>query len=568
MKVSIDSHSIAGRKACNQDFIGSRIPEPALLATKGVTLALADGISSSPNSHIASQVAVNQFLEDYYCTSETWTVKTAVQRVVDATNSWLFAQTLHSDGRYDRDRGFVCTFNAVILKQQTAHIFHIGDSRTYRFNSYGLEQLTHDHRVWSTESESQLSRALGAAQTAPLDYQSVSFSQGDIFMLTTDGVYEFLPPQELIEVLRRHLPDLTAAAIAVVDAAFAKGSGDNLSIQLVRVDQVAESVGSELKQQSQQLPPPPLQPRMQFEGCRVVRQIHGSARSHVFLVEDEASGQLAALKCLATDMANDSESRERFLLEEWVARRINNPHVAKAYGAPRQRNYLYTLFEVIEGQTLAQWARDNPQPSIEKVRGIIEQVAAGLNAFHNLEMLHQDIRPENILLDHNGTVKILDFGAVYIGGLEEHNPVTPLTYLRGTALYSAPEYFLGEPGSARSDQYALGTLTYFLLTGSYPYGTEVPKAKTRDKQRRLRYRSVLDDKREIPAWVDYAIKKAVQPFPDRRYAAISEFVFELRHPSVEFLARQRPPLIERNPVAVWQGIVAILIGVIVYLLAN
>ncbi len=96
LKISIGQHSDKGRKEINQDFHGALIPKEPLLSLKGIAIVLADGISSSEVSQIASESAVKGFLTDYYCTSEAWSVKTSAQRVIAATNSWLHAQTRRS----------------------------------------------------------------------------------------------------------------------------------------------------------------------------------------------------------------------------------------------------------------------------------------------------------------------------------------------------------------------------------------------------------------------------------------------------------------------------------------
>src|SRR5271169_5831013 len=132
LKISVGQHTDKGRKSANQDFHGVLIPEAPLLSLKGIAVVLADGISSSNVSRIASESAVKSFLTDYYCTSETWSVKTSAQRVIAATNSWLHSQTRRSQHRYDKDKGYVCTLSAVIIKSAAAHLFHVGDSRIYR----------------------------------------------------------------------------------------------------------------------------------------------------------------------------------------------------------------------------------------------------------------------------------------------------------------------------------------------------------------------------------------------------------------------------------------------------
>jgi serine/threonine protein kinase len=135
----------------------------------------------------------------------------------------------------------------------------------------------------------------------------------------------------------------------------------------------------------------------------------------------------------------------------------------------------------------------------------------------------------------------------------------------GTHQFTAPEYFLGEAGSAASDMFSLGVIAYQMLSGRLPYGTEVAKTRTRSAQRGLRYDSVLHEDREIPAWVDDVLRKAVHPDPLQRYEALSEFVHDLRHPSQAFLSRTRPPLIERHPVRFWKAVSAVLAAVVVVL---
>ena len=161
LKISVGQHSDKGRKETNQDFHGVLIPGEPLLSLKGIAIVLADGISSSNVSRVAAESAVKGFLTDYYCTSESWSVRTSAQRVLEATNSWLHSQTRRSQYSYDRDKGYVCTLSAMVLKSTTGHIFHVGDSRIYRLSGNSLEQLTNDHRVVISSEQSYLGRALG-----------------------------------------------------------------------------------------------------------------------------------------------------------------------------------------------------------------------------------------------------------------------------------------------------------------------------------------------------------------------------------------------------------------------
>jgi serine/threonine protein kinase len=113
--------------------------------------------------------------------------------------------------------------------------------------------------------------------------------------------------------------------------------------------------------------------------------------------------------------------------------------------------------------------------------------ATDLQAFHRLQMLHQDLRPENIMIDASNTVKIIDFGSTQVAGLLEMAGAQSPQPILGSEQYAAPEYFLGEHGSARSDLFSLGVITYQLLTGQLPYGAQVPRAHPPAAQRRLHY---------------------------------------------------------------------------------
>jgi serine/threonine protein kinase len=255
-------------------------------------------------------------------------------------------------------------------------------------------------------------------------------------------------------------------------------------------------------------------------------------------------------------------------MEEWIAKRINSAHVLKPCELSRKRHFLYTAFEFIDGQTLTQWMIDNPKPSLQSVRDIVGQIAKGLQVFHRLEMLHQDIRPENIMIDTSGVVKIIDFGSTKVAGLMEMTQSIEHQNILGTAQYTAPEYFLGEVGTPRSDLFSLAVITYQMLTGRLPYGAEVAKSRTKTAQNKLRYQTALHDDREIPVWVDDTLKKALHPNPYKRYQELSEFTYDLSQPSKAFLSKTQAPLLERDPVVFWQSVSVMLAIIIIWLMVN
>ena len=109
LTISVGQYSDKGRKAVNQDFYAVSIPQEPQLASKGIAIALADGISSSNVGRVASQATVTGFVDDYFCTSEAWSVKKSAHQVLSATNSWLHSQTQQGQHRFDKDKGYVCT---------------------------------------------------------------------------------------------------------------------------------------------------------------------------------------------------------------------------------------------------------------------------------------------------------------------------------------------------------------------------------------------------------------------------------------------------------------------------
>ncbi len=569
LQISIGEYSDKGMKEINQDFHDIRIPNEPQLTSKGIAIALADGISSSAVSQIASKTSVTSFLSDYFSTPETWSVKKSATRVLGATNSWLHSKGKQSEFHYDKDRGYVCTFSGMIIRSTTAHIFHIGDSRIYRLRDNNFEQLTQDHRIWVSNEKSYLSRALGVEPKLIIEYENFQIEKDDIDFFMTDGIYEFVKDDFFKKTVKENSSDLSSAAKIIADTAYNNGSDDNLTIQIVQITSLPDKDVNEIYQELSNKPfPPILEERSRFDGYTISRVLSSSSRSHVYLATDDITQDLVVIKTPSIDLQTDKEYLERFMMEEWIAIRINNTNVAKSYLQTRERNFLYIVTEFIEGQTLTQWIIDNPNPDIEVVRLMVEQIARGLQAFHRQDMIHQDLRPANIIIDKNGVLKIIDFGSTRIEGIEDINSFLEQESLQGTALYSAPEYFIGQVGSSSSDIFSLGAITYEMLSGKFPYGVEVAKSTTVAAQKKLKYRHLYSEKNKIPIWIEETLKKALEVDPYYRYHELSEFIYDLRHPNEAFLNKTRPPFLERNPVLLWKGISLVLFTVIVILVSR
>lgn len=569
LAISIGQHSDQGVKEDNEDFHGFTHPDEPQLTYKGIAIAIADGMSGSDAGKVASQASVVGFLADYFSTPDSWSVKQSAQKILSATNSWLYS---NGYAKYQSAKGLVCTLSALIFKSHSAYLFHIGDSRIYRLRKGNMELLTQDHRIRGDGGKSYLSRAMGIEPHLDVDYKTFPLEPDDIFVLSTDGVHDFINDKEIKRIVLDHSGDLQQAAESLVAKALENNSNDNLTCQVLRVDSLPLAESDEISRLSANRPfPPPLEAGMILDGYRVEDELHASKRTQVYRCYDTKNDRTVILKTPSINYQDDPLYIEHFLHEEWVGKRLNHGNILKILDDDRPRQCIYYVTEYIEGLTLRQWMDRNHHPEITIVNSIIEQVAKGLGAFHRMEMLHQDLKPENIMIDNTGTVKIIDFGSVKIAGIEEIKPADREDAILGTVNYSAPEYLSGLQSDVRSDLFSLAVITYEMLNGALPFGKDMPEKADRIKLARLHYVASMEHNPMVPIWMDGALKKAVSINPNQRYNAASEFIYDLKHPNprLAISVSSSTPLLQRNPLLFWRSLCAaelIIILVLLYIL--
>ena len=554
IQVRIGQASEKGPKEKNEDSLGVRIPKDTTLATKGIAAVIADGVSAASAAKEASESAVLGFLNDYYETPEPWEVKTAGHRVIGALNRWLFSQGL---GHSSQEKGCVCTFTAVVLKSQTGHLFHIGDSRLYRLSDGNLEQLSVDHTSQVSESTEYLTRALGLEQNPQVDYRSFALNSGDRLLLTTDGIHGQLSSAELQKILTSHEDPLEAAdALAEASA----DSTDNRSCLVLDIESLPDTNKDEVFRRLSRLPfPPDLSPGMTLDGFRVDRTLSATKNTQLYLVTEEKSGKQLVMKTPSTTFSDDPSYLERFALEEWIGLRTQHLNLVRVFKPEQTRTFCYYLLEHIPGITLSRWIETNPAAQLDEIISITSQIINGVRALHRKDTLHQDIKPDNILILPGPTVKIIDFGSCHIGGISEISSPFERHSALGTIDFSAPEYRYGSRPNTKSDLFSIAAITYYLLTkGEHPFGEAWQKAQTLRHFTQLDYISSTRHNPMVPLWLDAALKKALAPIASDRHESMSEFLNNLRKPDYNLLDKEALPFLQKDPVTFWKLVSAIL----------
>jgi serine/threonine protein kinase len=162
------------------------------------------------------------------------------------------------------------------------------------------------------------------------------------------------------------------------------------------------------------------------------------------------------------------------------------------------------------------------------------------------------------LIDGNGQVKIVDFGACHVAGIGETATPAQRHLTPGTASYSSPEYTLHNTANYRADLFSLAVISYEMLTGQLPFGGVLAQCKTQRDFLSTSYTQSYKLNPLVPHWIDCALKKALRFQEERRHGDVAEFVYELQHPNPKYLEYHQRPLMDRDPLRAWKIIAGIL----------
>jgi len=283
--------------------------------------------------------------------------------------------------------------------------------------------------------------------------------------------------------------------------------------------------------------------------------------SRLFGAIDEVEGGDVALKFPKPQATADATLRTAFVREAWVGSRVNSPWIGRVIELPPGRQTcLYSVMPLYVGELLEARLRRSPGLGLEEGRAIAIKLARGVAALHRAGVIHRDIKPDNVILEAEGSLKLVDLGVVRVPGLEDFPPED----IPGTAAYMAPEMLAGEPGNESTDIYALGVTMFRAFSGEFPYGNlDAVSPPQRDRPKDL---AAL--RPDLPAWIGAALARAIAVNPASRFRDMGEFALEMEAGPARAPAagRRQVTLYERHPVRFWQAISALLALALLYML--
>jgi serine/threonine protein phosphatase PrpC len=550
IKASVGFFSDAGPRSGNDDFagavFGAELPEPR----RDIVAAIADGIGSAKGGRIAAETAVRGFLDGLCELPETTEVRRSAARVLNALSAWM-----HSQSQRDASlAGMGCTFTGLVLRGRIAHVLHAGDTRAYRLSGHRLSCLTTDHaRVNAAGGSRVLYRALGVEPEARLDYLAQPMARHDRFLLCSDGLHGWLTDESIADILRdRSAPTDTARAL--VKAALESGGADNCTALVLDISELPTAVSADLDAAILQLPIVPLPMGGETIDGFVLKALLSEGRyTRLFAAVDEIEGGEVALKFPKPRVAEVDAYRRAFVREARAGARVDSPWVGRVIELPHGRQTcLYTVMPLYQGELLETRIARPPALTLEEGRQIAIKLARAAAALHRNGIIHRDIKPDNVILEAEGSLKLIDLGVVRMPGLEDE----PSEEIPGTRAYVAPEMLTSEPGNEATDIYALGVTLFQAFTGEFPYGNAdavSPPSRTRPYE-------LCALRPDLPSWLQGALARAIALDPAQRFRDMSEFALEMEAGPAQAPVMSRRPqtLYERAPLLFWKCLAALL----------
>ena len=472
----------------NEDFVGFWQPETVEeKRQRGAIAILCDGVGGQNHGEVASRLAVETGLKTFREAKAGDAATDLIITTVNAANVAVYdkGQTFHDAG------GRMATTMAVaVFRNNQVAVGNVGDSRVYLVRKTEVKQLTTDHsyvgmqrkfglisehEAKTSDQRSLLTRSVGQEPVARVDADETQVFKGDRIVLCSDGLHAHVADNEIGDIVARNSP--AQACRQLVALAEQRGTDDNLSIQVIQIDEIeavsfyrgvpayhtpADVMGSRDVQPGQTLD----------DRFYITEIISRSGMATIFKATDKQTNQTVAVKVPFLQFESDPGVYSRFEREEAIGLKLDHPYLLK-FIPIEKRSRPYIVTEYLRGYTLAHLLNNvRPLPESDALK-FASRICDALAHMHERGVVHRDLKPQNIMVCSDGTLRIMDFG---IAKAAEGRRITftGFTPAVGTPDYMAPEQVKGKRGDERTDIYSLGAILYEMATGVLPFVGENP----------------------------------------------------------------------------------------------
>ena len=270
----------------------------------------------------------------------------------------------------------------------------------------------------------------------------------------------------------------------------------------------------------------------------ILQKIGSGGMAEVFKGKDHKLNRFVAVKVLKDEFVEDKNFVRKFKEEAQAAAGLAHPNIVNVYDVGDEQNINYIVMELVEGITLKTYIEKKGRLTVKEATSIAIQMGAGLELAHNNQIVHRDIKPQNIIISREGKVKVTDFGIA-----KSVSSNTNTSDAMGSVHYTSPEQARGGYSDAKSDIYSLGIVMYEMVTGRVPFDgeTTVVVAVKHLQEDIVSPRVYASD---IPVSLEHIILKCTEKSPDRRYASVADLTADLKQslvtPDVNFVKEILP----------------------------